>query len=80
MSNPVTEPDVSPDAATIAHIQAQFTALREAGMLSPEGCRLLARAEAVEAANMELADVKRRLAERLREIDREAERARKAMQ
>lgn len=29
---------------------------------------------------MELADVKRRLAERLREIDRETERARKAMQ
>lgn len=80
MSDTVTQSPAEPDAATIAHIQAQLTALREAGMLSPEGCRLLARAEAVEAANREMAGVKRRLEERLREIDEEAERARQGLQ
>ena len=80
MSDTVTPPPAEPDAATIAHIQAQLTALRAAGMLSPEGCRLLARAEAVEAANRDMAEVKRRLEERLKEIDREAERARKGLQ
>lgn len=80
MSDTVTPSPAAPDAATIAHIQAQLTALRAAGMLSPEGCRLLARAEAVEAANRDMAEVKRRLEERLKEIDRKAERARKGLQ
>lgn len=80
MSDTVMPSPAEPDAATIAHIQAQLTALRAAGMLSPEGCRLLARAEAVEAANGELADVRRRLEERLRKIDEETARARKGLQ
>lgn len=70
----------SRDTLTIADIQAQLSTLREAGMLSPEGVRLLAQAEAIEAANREMADVKRRLEARLREIDGEAERARQRMQ
>jgi small-conductance mechanosensitive channel len=80
MSDTVTQSPAEPDAATIAHIQAQLTALRAAGMLSPEGCRLLARAEAVEAANREMAELKRRLEESLRKIDEEAVRARGKMQ
>lgn len=68
-----------PDAATIAHIQAQLTALRAAGMLSPEGCRLLARAEAVEAANREMAEVRRRLEEKLKEIDAEAKQVKRGL-
>lgn len=80
MNDTVTPPPAESDAATIAHIQAQLTALRAAGMLSPEGCRLLARAEAVEAANREMAELKRRLEESLRKIDEDAVRARGKMQ
>jgi hypothetical protein len=80
VSDTIAQSPAEPDAATIAHIQAQLTALRAVGMLSPDGCRLLARAEAVEAANKAMAEVKRRLEERLKEIDREAERARKGLQ
>lgn len=80
MSAIVMDADTPPDPAAIAHIQAQLTALRAAGMLSPEGCRLLARAEAVEVAIGEMAGVRERLEERLREIDEEAEQVRRKMQ
>ena len=50
MSDTVTRLPAEPDAVTTADLQAQLAALRAAGMLSQEGCRLLARAEAVEAA------------------------------
>ena len=54
--------------------------LRDAGMLSPEGRRLLAQAEAVEVANREMAEVKARLEARLRQIDEDAEQARRQLQ
>jgi len=73
-------PAAEPDPVSIAEIKAQLVALRAAGMLSPEGCRLLARAEAVEVANREMAGVRQRLEVRLKEIEEEAERARQKLQ
>ncbi|BCB20053.1 hypothetical protein [Bosea sp. ANAM02] len=80
MTGDLKIPEAEDDPATIAHIQAQLTALRAARLLSPEGCRLLAQAEAVEAANREMAGIRRRLQKRLEEIDDEAEQARRMMQ
>jgi len=69
-----------PDPTAIAEIQRQLVKLRDAGMLSPEGRRLLAQAEAVEVANREMAEVKGRLEARLRQIEKEADEARKQLQ
>lgn len=73
-------PAAEPDPASIAEIKAQLVALRGAGMLSPEGCRLLARAEAVEVASREMAGVRQRLEARLNEIEEDAARARRGLQ
>lgn len=67
-------------AITISDIHAQLVALRRAGMLSPEGRRMLAQAEAVEAAKGEMEAVQRRLKARLEEIDGEAAEERRKMQ
>ncbi len=80
MSGTDMRPAAEAAPATIADIQRQLVALRAAGMLSPEGCRLLARAEAVEVANREMAGVRRRLEERLKEIEEDVAAVRKKLQ
>lgn len=79
MSDTDMRPAAEPDPATIAEIKAQLVALRAAGMLSPEGCRLLARAEAVEVANREMAGVRQRLEDKLKQIDTEAKQAKREL-
>lgn len=63
-------------ALTITDIHAQLLALRKAGMLSPEGCRMLAQAEAIEEAKRGMAEVQARLEKRLSEIEAGAARGR----
>lgn len=72
--------DAHSPALTISDIHAQLVALRRAGMLSPEGRRMLAQAEAVEAAKREMEAVQRRLEARLKEIDGDVKKARRKLQ
>lgn len=68
------------DPPDIAHMYATMAALRDAGQLSPEGCRVLAQTEAVAVARREMEEVNMRLQARLEEIDKETEALRKALQ
>ncbi|MGX5736059.1 hypothetical protein [Bosea thiooxidans] len=65
---------------TIADIADHLRAMREAGTLSPDAARLLARAEAHEEATRAMAEVQARLEERLAEIDAEATTAKPTLQ
>lgn len=71
MSDTVTQSPAEPDAATIAHVQAQLTALRAAGMLSRKDADCWSKRR-LAAANREIAEVRRRL----EEIEEDAARVR----
>ena len=76
----VAAPQETADGLSIADIMAHLRALREAGTLSPDGARLLARAEAHEEATRGMAEVQARLEQRLAEIEAEAAQVRRRLQ
>lgn len=75
----MTAPEAA-DGLSVSDIMAHLRAMREAGTLSPDGARLLARAEAHDEATQGMAEVQARLEKRLAEIEEEAKEGRRRLQ